>query len=92
MSIRYSVDLDELKFRHSFSENGYIVVEDVFSSDEVNEMRDAMAQIVATINPEVGPKATFTTYDEDKHLSDQYFLDSVDNISHFYEEGKQFCA
>ncbi|KAI1716653.1 phytanoyl-CoA dioxygenase (PhyH) domain-containing protein [Ditylenchus destructor] len=70
-----------------FQEYGFVVVENVFSSDEAAEMQSAMDKIVDNLRPEEHPKSIFNTEDEEKHTTDSYFLESVDKIRFFYEEG-----
>uniref|UniRef100_A0A914H601 Uncharacterized protein n=1 Tax=Globodera rostochiensis TaxID=31243 RepID=A0A914H601_GLORO len=45
-----------------------------------------MDSIVEEFDPEKHPRTTFNTSDEEKHVSDCYFLESVDKIRFFYEE------
>ncbi|KAI6239700.1 hypothetical protein M3Y99_00562800 [Aphelenchoides fujianensis] len=84
-TIKYGANLSELE--RIFDANGFVLIEDVFTEAEADEMKAEMERIVAGINPEDHPKSVFTTDDEERHASDRFFLNSVANISHFYEEG-----
>lgn len=50
-------------------------------------MQEEISQIIEQVDTNNTPKLIFTTSEETKHVRDKYFLDSVDKISHFYEEG-----
>jgi len=64
-----------------------LVIDDFLSPDEIQQMKDEMSKIVDEMDPSQHPKSIFTTYDKDRHVADSYFLDSVDKIRYFYEEG-----
>jgi ectoine hydroxylase-related dioxygenase (phytanoyl-CoA dioxygenase family) len=70
-----------------FQDDGYLVLENFLTDTEVNEMKEAMNKIVEEMNPSEHPKSVFTTSDDSRHVSDVYFLDSVDKVRYFYEEG-----
>uniref|UniRef100_A0A7E4W3Z1 Phytanoyl-CoA dioxygenase n=1 Tax=Panagrellus redivivus TaxID=6233 RepID=A0A7E4W3Z1_PANRE len=69
-----------------FKEHGFVRIDNVFSDDDLQVMRDAMDKIVDGLNVDEHPKSVFSTYDENKHASDTYFLESADKIRFFYEE------
>ncbi|CAJ0601676.1 unnamed protein product [Cylicocyclus nassatus] len=71
----------------NFEDNGYSVVEDVLTADELNEMKNEIDRIIDEIDFNQHPKSVFSTYDEDKHAADDYFLNSSDKIRVFFEEG-----
>ncbi|KHN88726.1 Phytanoyl-CoA dioxygenase domain-containing protein 1 -like protein [Toxocara canis] len=50
-------------------------------------MRQRMMKLVSEMNPREHPRSVFTTYDQQKHATDIYFLESSDKIRFFYEEG-----
>ncbi|CAI4227158.1 unnamed protein product [Auanema sp. JU1783] len=70
-----------------FNANGYAVIEDVFTEDEIAKMKCIMKGIVDETNFDDHPKSVFTTIEEKKHASDEYFLNSSDKIRIFFEEG-----
>ncbi|KAK6747465.1 hypothetical protein RB195_000580 [Necator americanus] len=70
-----------------FEEHGYAVVEDVFTTEEVMEMKAEIERVIDGIDFDRHPKSVFSTYDEDKHTVDEYFLNSSDKIRVFFEEG-----
>uniref|UniRef100_A0A915N8S9 Uncharacterized protein n=1 Tax=Meloidogyne javanica TaxID=6303 RepID=A0A915N8S9_MELJA len=82
--IQFPEDLSKISFL--FKENGFVKIDGVFSKQEVEEMKNEMKKIIEEFEPSKHPKAIFTS-NEQKHVSDNYFLKSVDKISFFYEEG-----
>ncbi|WKY05818.1 hypothetical protein Q1695_006209 [Nippostrongylus brasiliensis] len=70
-----------------FEENGFAVVENVFTEAELAEMKSEIGRIIDDVNLSEHPKSVFSTYDEDKHTVDDYFLNSSDKIRVFFEEG-----
>ncbi|KAE9556501.1 hypothetical protein FO519_000195 [Halicephalobus sp. NKZ332] len=69
-----------------FSEFGFVRIDNVFGEKELEEIQKEMDKIVDEMNVDEHPKSVFSTYDEKKHASDTYFLESVDKIRFFYEE------
>ena len=82
-----------------FDNNGYGVVEDFLTVEEITRMKAEMRGIVDKMNPEEHPCSVFVTDDPDQvvfillililfviqHVSDKYFMESVDKIRFFYE-------
>ncbi|KAF1755802.1 hypothetical protein GCK72_012252 [Caenorhabditis remanei] len=68
-----------------FERDGFVVIENVFNDEEIEEMKGAIGKIVDDMNLVEYPKSVFSTYDEDKHAADSYFLNSSDKT--FFEEG-----
>ncbi|KAL3088298.1 hypothetical protein niasHT_023858 [Heterodera trifolii] len=81
-----STEEARLNFEQIFHENGFVRIDGVFSTEELAELRDAVKLIVEGFDPKDHPRTTFNTSDEEKHVSDSYFLESVDKIRFFYEE------
>uniref|UniRef100_A0A1I7YFU6 Phytanoyl-CoA dioxygenase n=1 Tax=Steinernema glaseri TaxID=37863 RepID=A0A1I7YFU6_9BILA len=79
------MDLTGLK--EKFDRDGFVVIDNVFTPEELDGLKKRMGEIVDEMNPDDHPKSTFSTYDEDKHAADTYFLESADKIRFFYEEG-----
>ena len=46
--------------------DGFVKIENVFSTDEVDELQREMEQIVRQLDPDSQPKSVFTTKDEQK--------------------------
>lgn len=53
----------------SFEENGFAVVEDVFTIEELSEMKGEIERLVTEIDLREQPKSVFSTYDENKVFS-----------------------
>ena len=78
-----------------FNENGYLVLEDFYDGDTVEELRNRMTSILNNFDYEASmaeaeaatEKASyiFTTNDQSRK-SDDYFLSSGDKIRFFWEE------
>lgn len=83
-----SVDISDLsKLKEIYAQNGFVLVNNVFSEDEVKGIRNEMEKVVENMDPSQHPKSIFDTYDESRHASDQYFVDSASKVSFFYEDG-----
>uniref|UniRef100_A0A0N5C917 Phytanoyl-CoA dioxygenase n=1 Tax=Strongyloides papillosus TaxID=174720 RepID=A0A0N5C917_STREA len=75
------------EFNHCYEKNGFAVIQNFATDKECDELREEMRRIVNDMKIDEHPKSIFTTTDNEKHLSDKYFIDSVDKISFFFEEG-----
>uniref|UniRef100_M8BN74 Phytanoyl-CoA dioxygenase domain-containing protein 1 n=1 Tax=Aegilops tauschii TaxID=37682 RepID=M8BN74_AEGTA len=74
-----SLTADQLSF---FEKNGYLVLESFSSAEEVQAMRDRMAQLVDGFDG--ADSSVFSTKDH-RQLKDDYFFKSAENISFFFE-------
>ncbi|KAJ1938811.1 hypothetical protein FBU59_004327 [Linderina macrospora] len=70
----------------SFKNDGCVVIPEFLSAEEVTALRSRTAELLDSFDPETHPKTTFSTGIHDKHIGDQYFLDSSDKVSYFLEE------
>lgn len=77
----------DCEFNYCFEKNGFAIIQNFASDEECNELRNEMKKIVNDMKMDEHPVSIFTTEDQEKHLSDKYFIDSVDKISFFFEEG-----
>ena len=68
-----------------FQSDGFLVLEDFASSDEVKAMLTRADELVESFDPSTVPNSVFSTTDQ-KKTSDQYFLDSGNHVSFFFEE------
>uniref|UniRef100_A0A158PBT5 Phytanoyl-CoA dioxygenase domain-containing protein 1 n=1 Tax=Angiostrongylus cantonensis TaxID=6313 RepID=A0A158PBT5_ANGCA len=73
--------------RFHFDNNGYAVIENIYTVEEISEMRNEVDRLVTEIDLDQQPRSVFMTYDENKHAADDYFLNSSDKIRVFFEEG-----
>lgn len=67
-------------------ENGYVVLEDFLTPDEVNELR-AAGDNLCNEAPEESRVVFSTLPNCEAHQREKYFLDSGDKVRHFFESG-----
>ena len=67
-----------------FQQDGYVIVPNFKSADEIAALRERAAKIVDEFDP-ASSKTIFTTKEQEKTV-DHYFLNSANNISCFFEE------
>lgn len=65
-----------------FDENGFAVIENVFTDDETIEMRKAGLELCMN-----APESDRKVFSEDAHLKENYFIESANKIHYFYENG-----
>ncbi|KAE9450937.1 hypothetical protein C3L33_17168, partial [Rhododendron williamsianum] len=63
---------------------GYIVLESFSSPEEVNEMRKRMDQLLDEFD--CSSSASIFSTKNQKHTTDDYFYDSAEKVSFFFEE------
>lgn len=68
-----------------FQLDGYLVLENFASSEEVTAMLARADELVEAFDPSTVPNSIFSTTDQ-KKTSDDYFLDSGNHVSFFFEE------
>ena len=59
-------DPAKLALAQLFAQNGFVRVDGVFTPEEVNQMKSAMARIVDGFEPDKHPRAIFNTSEEQK--------------------------
>ena len=69
-----------------FVQDGYLVIEDFYSPNECDRLRERAFQIVAEADLTQHPVITFNTRDNQQSRTD-YFITSGDKIRFFFEEG-----
>ncbi|MFZ6864178.1 phytanoyl-CoA dioxygenase family protein [Undibacterium sp. Ji67W] len=67
-----------------FHQDGYVVIPDFKSAEEIAALRERAAMIVNDFDP-ASSASIFTTKEQEKKI-DHYFLNSANNISCFFEE------
>lgn len=67
-----------------FNEDGYLVISGYFSPSQVEELRDEMDTIISSMDPADYP--IFTTNEQERQMTPEYFLTSGDVIRPFMEE------
>lgn len=48
------------------NKDGFVVLEDVYTSEEIDEMKQEMRKIVDSMDLEGQPKSVFSTYSDDQ--------------------------
>lgn len=81
---KYSLHLNkkEIEFFH---ENGYLVMENFATNQQTDALRKRIYELTKGFNPEAEKSIFITSQDDDKHIKDDYFMKSGDNISYFLE-------
>ncbi|XP_022957400.1 phytanoyl-CoA dioxygenase [Cucurbita moschata] len=80
MGIVRDLNSDQLQF---FDSHGYLVVESFASPDEIDAMRKRMEQLLDEFD--CSTSSVFSTVNQ-QQLTDDYFFESAENISFFFEE------
>ncbi|CAI0383332.1 unnamed protein product [Linum tenue] len=80
MAIAGRLTADELSF---FNSEGYLVVESFASSEEIDELRKRMDQLLGEFD--CSSASVFSTKNQQK-VTDDYFYESAEKISFFFEE------
>ncbi|PNF32040.1 Phytanoyl-CoA dioxygenase domain-containing protein 1 [Cryptotermes secundus] len=68
---------------NKFIQDGYVVLDDFLTANEVEELRKAGDELIQNI-PEESHRAVFSTTDA-QQSKDKYFLGSSDKVSYFFE-------
>jgi phytanoyl-CoA hydroxylase len=68
----------------SYQQNGYLVLEQCFSAQQMSLLKDSANEIVANFDPN-STRSVFSTEDHSK-TRDDYFLSSGDKVRCFFEE------
>ncbi|XP_060838806.1 phytanoyl-CoA dioxygenase domain-containing protein 1 homolog [Rhopalosiphum padi] len=69
--------------KSKFDKNGYVVIKNFLSEKETNDLKDAGEKLTANVPADV--KTVFAT-NQTKQVADDYFIESADKISFFYEK------
>jgi phytanoyl-CoA hydroxylase len=70
--------------KKSYQQNGYLVLEQCFSAEQMSVLKDSANNIVAEFDPN-STRSVFSTEDHSK-TRDDYFLSSGDKVRCFFEE------
>ncbi|XP_065226220.1 phytanoyl-CoA dioxygenase domain-containing protein 1 homolog [Planococcus citri] len=73
-------------FREQFDKNGYVIIEDFLTEEEINELKSAGEKFSLEASTASNQAGIFDTTSSPQS-SDRYFLESGDKISYFYESG-----
>eukprot|EP01128_Nolandella_sp_AFSM9_P003463 TRINITY_DN148_c0_g1_i2.p1 TRINITY_DN148_c0_g1~~TRINITY_DN148_c0_g1_i2.p1 ORF type:complete len:301 (-),score=57.89 TRINITY_DN148_c0_g1_i2:52-954(-) len=69
----------------AFSRDGVLVLEDIVSQEQCKKLRDRMAELTDELVDSKEKPTVFSTKDQ-SHAKDQYFFQSAEKISFFFEE------
>ncbi|KAL8608177.1 hypothetical protein ACOMHN_016632 [Nucella lapillus] len=75
------MDLSNIK--EQFDREGYALIENFLTDEEVQSLRCAMADIVEKLDP----AEHHTVFRTEHQFNDEYFISSADKISFFFEDG-----
>lgn len=70
--------------REQFNENGFAVIENFLTLDEVNELHEAGIQLCDNAPKE--DRVTFSAFQTEQYKRN-YFIESADKVHYFYETG-----
>ncbi|WP_039990096.1 phytanoyl-CoA dioxygenase family protein, partial [Paraglaciecola arctica] len=70
--------------KKSYQQNGYLVLEQCFTAEQMDQLKNAANEIVDDFDPN-STRAVFSTEDHSK-TRDNYFLSSGDKVRCFFEE------
>jgi phytanoyl-CoA hydroxylase len=73
------------KQKKRFEQQGYLVLDELFSQQQINTLKTAAGNIVDDFDPQ-STRSVFSTKTESNTNRDDYFLDSDDKIRCFFEQ------
>ncbi|KAH7721405.1 Phytanoyl-CoA dioxygenase [Aphelenchoides avenae] len=85
-SVNFAKD-DLHRIKPLLAEHGCVLIDDVYTRQETQDMKDAMSRLIDEWDPESREKAVFLTQGKGRKAFDEYLIGSVDKAHFFFEKG-----
>lgn len=76
--------MERSKVKEQFENEGYAIIENFLTEEDIKSLREAMADIINSLDPKEHQTVFISG---NKQVSDDYLMNSADKIRFFFEEG-----